>query len=257
MPTAQQSRFASQAHATSAGDPTLFVLHRHKIFVVLLLCIVALLLLSLAGQIAKYKLGYPTGFGLIAFFYVDDENNLPSWYQSIAYLFAALLLVLIALPLWREEQRWGRHWFALAGIFAFLSLDEVGSLHERTIEPLQRVIGTPTGMWAPTWVVLGMALVAVLGLVYLRFFFHLSWRERAQVVLAALLLVGGAVGVEMANSSLALGPEIERKQTFQYAVMAHIEEGLEMLGLLVFIDFLIARLARMPTLRLRVGARIL
>jgi hypothetical protein len=35
-------------------------------------------------------------------------------------------------------------------------------------------------------------------------------------------------------------------------VMAHIEEGFEMLGLLVFIDFLLARLSRTPMLRLRV-----
>jgi hypothetical protein len=59
MPTLRQSRFSPPAHATSAGDPTVLVLHRRKIFVVLLLCIVALLLLSLAGQIAKYELGYP------------------------------------------------------------------------------------------------------------------------------------------------------------------------------------------------------
>jgi hypothetical protein len=251
MPTVRQPRAPLQTDAALAAS-TPFVLHRHRIFITLLLCIVLLLLLSFAGQIAKYKFGYPTGLGLISFFYVDDENNLPSWYQSIAYLFAALLLALIALPLWRDDEPWARHWFALSAIFVFLSLDEIGSLHERTIEPLQRLIGVPTGAWAPTWVVLGLALFTVLALVYLRFFFHLRWRERAQVALAALLLVGGAVGVEMANSSLALGPEIERKQTFQYAVMAHIEEGFEMLGLLVFIDFLLARLSRTPMLRLRV-----
>jgi hypothetical protein len=251
MPSVRPPRSASQTDAALAAS-THFVLHRHRIFAVMLLVIVALLLLSLAGQIAKYKFGYPTGLGLISFFYVDDENNLPSWYQSIAYLFAALLLALIAIPLWREDEPFARHWFALSAIFIFLSLDEMGSLHERTIEPLQRLIGIPTGAWAPTWVVLGLALFALLALIYLRFFFHLRWRDRAQVALAALLLVGGAVGVEMANSSLDLGPEIERKQTFQYAVMVHIEEGFEMLGLLVFIDFLLARLARTPTLRLRV-----
>ncbi|MDF3074795.1 MAG: hypothetical protein K0S54_2462 [Alphaproteobacteria bacterium] len=251
MPTVRQPHPTLQSDAASARS-TSFVLHRHKIFATMLLCIVSLLLLSLAGQIAKYKFGYPTGLGLISLFYVDDENNLPSWFQSIAYLFAALLLALIATPLWRGDEPWARHWSALSAIFLFLSLDEMGSLHERTIEPLQRLIGTPTGMWAPTWVVLGIALVAVLGLAYLRFFLHLRWRERAHVMLALLLLVGGAVGVEMANSSLELGPEIQRKQTFQYAVMAHVEEGFEMLGLLVFIDFLLARLVRAPMLRVRV-----
>jgi hypothetical protein len=252
MPSVRH-RPSSQTVPDFSAGPAAVVLHRHQVFTLLLASIILLLLLSLAGQIAKYKLGFPTGLGLIGFFYVDDENNLPSWYQSIAYLFAALLLALIALPLWHRGATYARHWALLAAIFAFLSLDEVGSLHERTIEPLQRLIGIPSGAWAPTWVVLGLAFVALLALLYLRFFFHLSWRERGQVLLAAALLVGGAIGVEMANSAVDLGPEIQRKQTLQYALMAHIEEGFEMLGLLVFIDFLLARLSRAPMMRVGIA----
>jgi hypothetical protein len=239
---------------TFASGPLALTMYRHRIFFWLLLCIVTLLLLSVAGQLAKYLLGYKSGLGLIGFFYVDDENNLPSWYQSIAYLFAAVLLALIALPLLREKLPFARYWAVLSAIFVFLSIDEIGSLHERTIEPLQRLIGIPEGAWAPTWVIPALVLVAIFALVYLRFFFHLRWRERGQVLLSALLLVGGAIGVEMANASLQLGPEIARKQTLHYALMAHIEEAFEMLGLLVFIDFLLGHLARRPAMRLSVAS---
>lgn len=219
----------------------------------MLLAIAILLLLSLAGQIAKYRFGLPTGFGLIRLFYVDEENNLPTWYQSIAYLFAAVLLALIAVPLWRQRATFARHWAALAAIFLCLSLDEMGSLHESTMEPMQRLIGVPVGAWAPTWVILGLLAVAVLGLAYLRFFFvHLAVRERVQVGLAATLLVGGAIGVEMANAAIDLGPQMTRKQTLTYVIMSHVEEALEMLGLAVFIDFLLGRLRRGPAIRVAV-----
>lgn len=251
MSIVQQSSSSSSSASVSASiglseahARVTLRLHRRQLRLLMSLSISALLLLSLAGQIAKYSFDMPTGFGLIRLFYVDEENNLPSWYQSVAYLFAAALLALIALPHWRQQAPFARHWAGLAAIFLFLSLDETGSLHESTIEPLQRLIGVPSGAWAPTWVVLGVIAVAALGLAYLRFMLHLSWRERVQVVLAAALLVGGAIGMEMANSAVDLGPEIARKQTFAYALMVHAEEGLEMLGLAVFIDFLLARLAR-------------
>lgn len=240
--------------ADSSSSRNMLLLDRIAIRDGMLFAVAGLLLLSLAGQIAKYQLGFPTGLGLIDFFYVDNENNLPSWYQSVAYLFAAFLMALIAVPLWRKGRPFARHWLILAAIFAFLSLDEVGSLHERTIEPLQRLIGIPTGAWAPTWVVLGIAVVALLSIAYLRFFFgHLNWRERGYVVLSVSLLVGGAIGMEMANSAVDLGPEIQRKQTLHYALMAHVEEGLEMLGLVVFINFLLLRLSRGPVIRLGVS----
>lgn len=243
-PAPEASRPSPEATPDLRSGATGLALRRAGIRTLLLVVIAALLLLSLAGQIAKHRYGLPTMGGLVTFFYVDEENNLPSWYQSVTYLFAAVLLALIALPRRRQGAAFARHWAALAGIFVFLSLDEMGSLHERTTEPLQRLIEVPGPVWNSTWVVLGLLAVAAVGLAYLRFFLHLSGRERTQVALAAGLLVGGAIGMEMANAAVNLGDLEVRKQTFRYAVMVHVEEALEMLGLAVFIDFLLGRLAR-------------
>jgi hypothetical protein len=229
------------------GADVALTLRRRHIRLLMLAAIATLLLLSLAGQIAKHLFGLPNVGGLVSLFHVDDENNLPSWYQSVAYLCAAVLLALIALPRLRRGAAFARHWGALAAIFLFLSLDEMGSLHERSTEPLQRLIDLPAGVWMSGWVILGLLGVAALGLVYLRFFFiHLGRPERVQVALAATLLVGGALGMETANAALDLGDVEERKQTLLYVVMVHVEEALEMLGLAVFIDFLLGKLARGP-----------
>lgn len=228
------------------ADVTL-TLHRRRIRLLMLAGIATLLLLSLAGQVAKYWFGLPNVGGLVSLFHVDDENNLPSWYQSVAYLCAAILLALVALPRLRRGAAFARHWAALGGIFVFLSLDEMGSLHERSTAPLQSLVDLPAGVWMSGWVILGLLGVCALGLSYLRFFFvHLGGRERVQVALAATLLVGGAVGMEMVNAALNLGDVTERKQTLLYVALVHVEEALEMLGLLVFIDFLLGRLARGP-----------
>lgn len=238
------------ATVIGGGEPRVDVtltLYRRRIRLLMLAAIATLLLLSLAGQIAKHRFGLPNVGGLVSLFHVDDENNLPSWYQSVAYLCAAILLALIALPRLRRGAAFARHWGALGAIFVFLSLDEMGSLHERSTAPLQRLVDLPAGVWMSGWVILGLLGVAALGLAYLRFFFvHLGGRERVQVALAATLLVGGALGMETANAALDLGDVEERKQTLPYVALVHIEEALEMLGLAVFIDFLLGRLGRGP-----------
>src|SRR5690606_32397749 len=133
---------------------------------------VALIGLSLAGQVCKYFLGHDYVFGLVKFFYVDQEQNLPSWYSSVQLLFAAVLLAGVARQARGAGDRFARHWAALSLIFVFLSLDEMTSFHERTMEPLQRLTGgMPDGIWAPTWLIGGIAFAAIVGLAYLRFFF--------------------------------------------------------------------------------------
>lgn len=234
---------------TAASPPPLrgffpIVIRRKPVVVTLAIAVVLLTLLSLAGQISKYYFGYPTVYGLVTFFYLDYENNLPTWYQSVNLLFCAVLLAGIAVAVYRTKRPFGWHWFGLAVIFVLLSLDETGSLHERTIEPLQRLTGRPTGIWAPTWIFLGFAVVGAVGYAYRRFFFHLPAGDRRQVAVAALLFLFGAIGLEMTTGGLAEGPV--DKETFGYALMATLEEFVEMVGVLVFVDYLLRRISREP-----------
>jgi hypothetical protein len=207
--------------------------------------IALLMALSIAGQFAKHVLGFPTLLGLVRLFYVELEANAPSWYQATAFAFGALLLATIGTMVRRSGAPFWRHWMVLAAIFLFLSLDESAGIHELTMEPLQRVNGIVHGAFRAQWVMIGLAAVAVVAAAYARFFFHLSGRERAHVLVAGILFVGGAIGIEMATQAM-YGEDYDPslKEGLAYVIGAHIEEGLEMVGLAVFIDFLLARLTR-------------
>lgn len=248
----RKTALATQAPASPASD--VIALSHQPIVFTLAVCIIILLLFSLAGQIARFQFGRPFVFGLIDLFYVDLENNLPTWYQSVNFLFAAALLGAIGHTARREGRPFARHWGILALGFAYLSLDEMASLHERLINPLQRII-QPGGAWAPTWVIAGLIGAAVAGLFFLPFIQHLARRQKLQVAVAGALFIGGSIGVEMWTASMFDTADPNFKNSFRYALMAHLEELLEMVGLLVFIDLLLKQLKRAPPISIAIACR--
>jgi hypothetical protein len=238
--------------AAAGQRDVILTLPRRGIVVLLGTVIAALFLLSLAGQIARFHLGFPYVFGLVDLFYLDEENSVPTWYQSVVFLFAAGLLTIIGRDARVSGASFAIHWLVLAAICVGLSLDEVASLHERTINPLQRVI-QPTGIWRPTWVIVGVAAVACVAISYWRFFLHLGRAEQVQIVVAAAVFLGGALGVEMATGVMFDTTDRNFKHSFDYALTVQLEELLEMVGLLIFLDFLLRRASRVAPLRLAVS----
>jgi len=223
-----------------SGDIHVLV-DRRRLVRFLAAVVAALVVLSFAGQLLKFEYGYPNVFGLVPLFDVNLENNVPTWYQSIALFACAALLALLAVAARRKHAPFALHWLALALIFLFLSMDEVGSLHERTVEPLSRLVGRPSGVWAPTWTILGAVAVVAIGASYLRFVLHLAWSERIRVLVAGGLFVGGALGMEMIAALVYTEPVYG--ESLDVAAIAHVEELLEKLGVLVFLDFLLRRAA--------------
>ena len=220
----------------------------------LAITIAVLVAASLTGQVIKYHFGHPTAFGLVTFFYLDHENSLPTWYQSMVLLFASALLAGNALTVRRDGAPFFARWAVLSALFLFFSLDEAARVHERTIEPLQRLTGIPQGMWAPTWVFLGLAFVLIFAAFYLEFVLHLRPAQRIRLLVGGFLFVLGAVGVEMATAKMGLGLNRELKESFDYAMMVHVEEALEMIGAAIFIDFLLRRLDGQGAFRIAVAA---
>ncbi|WP_316976720.1 hypothetical protein [Shumkonia mesophila] len=221
---------------------------------VLLGIVAVLTFLSLAGQVARFHLGLPNALGLVPFFYVDLENNLPTWYQTLALAFASVLLAGLAVAARHMRAPFAGRWLALSLLFVFLSLDEAASIHEATMEPLQRVVGYLPGVWQPVWVILGIAAVVAFAAAFLRFLLYLPRDDRWQVFWAAALFVGGAIGVEMATAALYTTSDPSYKVSFTYALLAHAEELLEMLGVVVLIDFLLRRLSRTASFSVTVAS---
>jgi hypothetical protein len=202
--------------------------------------IAILIFLNLVSQLAKYQFAHPTLYGLVPLFDVNAESNLPTWYQSIALLLASALLALISAGERSRGARFATHWLVLSLIFLILSLDEVAMLHERAGEALSRVLGRSGGL-ASTWIVLGAVAVTAVGAAYFRFMLDLPWRDRLQVIAAAALFVGGALGIEVIGTLLYADPATRASPSF--AALVTIEEILEKVGTLVFLEFLLRRAA--------------
>jgi hypothetical protein len=211
------------------------------------------LLLQLLGVLAgaglvvelAYALWRPRGLRpVLGFLSLSYEQNLPTWYASGLLLCCALVLAVIARDAALTGAPRRRHWWGLAVAFLYMSLDEAVGLHEHLGESLDL-----HGVLYFSWVVPAGALVTVLALAYLPFLAHLPARPRRQFLIAGVLYVSGALGME-----LPLGYWTERHgdDNLVYALIDLVEESLELLGMSLFLSALVeylgarVRVTRVP-----------
>jgi hypothetical protein len=144
----------------------------------------------------------PRGRGFITYvlvqFHLATENVIAAWYSSMLLLSVATAAV-IAYALDRRQSHAGLErlidagWLVIAGCFALLSLDEIGSLHER--------IGMVTrgGSAATGWV---YVLAVPIGLIAL-FMAAFAWL-RLRRAPAAALFFGAGIALFLSNPVMEL-----------------------------------------------------
>lgn len=192
-----------------------------------------LVLLSMAGQFAKFVMGHAFLTELAPLFYVDQERNIPTYFSVLLILLAALLLAVIAILNNKQRLFHRSKWAILSAGFLLMAFDEAFEFHERLNIPVGRLFGDGSfGVFYFPWVIPGIALVFVLGLYFLRFLLDLPTKTRLRFLLAAALYLGGAIGVELIGSHHA---ELYGYENWAYSLIVTLEESLEMAGLLVFI----------------------
>ncbi len=199
--------------------------------------------LGVGVEVAYYALDARRLEPLVTFLSLSYERNLPTWYASGLLLGCAGVLAAIARTATLARAPGRRHWWALAGAFAYLSLDETVGLHEHLGGLLS--LG---GVLFFTWVVPAAVLVAVGGLAFLPFLARLPPRRRAQFVLAGVLYVGGALGMEL---PLGWWTEQHGNDNLVYALIDHVEEALELVGASLFLAALVEELGERVALTAR------
>lgn len=150
----------------------------------------------------KWRLFNPFNLGL--------EMNLAAWYSSILLL----ALSLLARELSSEQEDFRSDWMILAFLFAVLSFDEMGSLHERL------------GYLAGDIAYLPLALLG--GFLFLVVFLHF-WRAPAMRRTAVFLLIGFVL-----MASAAPQEYLEHRinwPTSVEGIRLGLEEGLELAGM--------------------------
>ncbi len=208
----------------------------------LVILVIALTAVSFIGTLGVLFLHLrPRGF--LRVINVDFESSIPTWYSAVALAVSAVLLAVIAAALRaRKEARDLFAWAALASIFALLSVDEIAGFHESVGNIIREFVPT-SGYLRFAWVLPAFVILPLLGATFLGFLTRLTPRRRLQFVVAGLLFVGGAIGVEMIGAKLyaAAGDQL----TLPFVIYIHLEEFLEMSAIVLFNAALIEHLAEL------------
>ena len=200
------------------------------------LTVIFLTLAHLAGQFSTYVLGYDNIFGIIPMFSLNREENIPALYSTLSLLFCGLLLTIIAAGKNRKRAAYRYHWAGLAAIFIYLSMDEALSFHESSTRPLRSALNTEGALFYAWIIPYSIGLVLLL-LIYIKFILNLPGKTRSLLLLAGIVFVAGAIGME-----LVAGPHDAQfgRDNPVYSLYSTIEEVLEMSGIVIFIYALLS-----------------
>jgi hypothetical protein len=182
---------------------------------------VALAVLSLASKRAA------VGVETARLLDTDAENSVGAWFNSAQLLVCALLLASIALAPTVRALRW--RWWVLAAGFAVMSVDEIVAVHEVAAYRFAAAIAAE-GAWAEIWVVPAAVFALGVGLVMLPLLRSLPRPTLVLLVLAAVVYLGGALGLELVGSVAA---DAAGRDSLAYQLSATVEELFEGLGLAV------------------------
>jgi len=199
-------------------------------FKIQLFFIAVLVAASTIGQIGRHFYGATTMHGFIPFFYLDYEMNIPTYYSSIALLFASIMLAAMTGISFKQNARYRFHWALLSATFGILAVDEVVGFHEYPIDAIRSYLGVG-GMLYYAWVIPAAFCVFAFGLFFLKFLRDLPASTRYLFILSGSIFVGGAIGVEMISGIEA---DAAGEETLRYAAIITLEETMEMLGVALF-----------------------
>lgn len=206
----------------------------------LLATVVILTVASAVAHVMKLPLDTPHAGGLVPLFDSDAEANLPTWYSSLTLLACSLMIGAIALSVRRARQRHVGHWTALSIVFFVAALDEAVGLHEVGNEWLSRAFD-PGGVLFAIWVVPGLIFVLVLAIAYRPFVADLPDRVQRLATRGALVFVGGALGLEVVEGAITDSEGVS--ESFADGLVSVVQEFLEMLGVIFFIEALMTYMA--------------
>ncbi len=192
------------------------------------------------------------------------ERSVPTAWSIVLLLGTCAIAALIARLHQRRELPHGSSWCAISAMFLLFAVDDFLGIHEQVSSPLRQMLGSPAaGVVQFEWVLPALVVVALGAVIFRRLATLLSASMRRQFLLAALLLVGSTLGLELilglaasANSTGAGAGAGNQSLTFLF--LANIREGGKLVGeslfVVVTLDYLFT-LADVVTVSVQRGPR--
>ena len=170
---------------------------------------------------------------LLQLFDLDEENNLPTWFSSFVLLNVAFFVHLAST---QPEVEKRLHWRFIALGFFILSVDEVAGMHETFNSSIEI-----------NWAIPGAILVLFVAAAFVPFLLALPGRLAAMFVLSGALFVSGAIVTALLSEDMD-------SDSWAYAMAVALEEGLEMIGALLFLYLNLREMAIDGRIRLESSA---
>ncbi len=200
-----------------------------KIIKYLSIVFIILSILNLMVQLSKYAFGYREAWMFI--FNMDREVNFPTLYTVILLGLSAFILLQIVKLESNQQKSLVPYWKRLHYIFIYLALDEAFQIHELFIIP---ELGKQLpGIFHFLWVIPYGLITLYFANYFLKFVFKLPRKINRLLLVSGTFYIGGALGMEMVEGvwvRIAGG-----MQNLIYALLASVEEMMEITGLLIFI----------------------
>lgn len=205
------------------------VIRPKKILGILLVVILFLEIANIIGLVFYFN-GNNINW-LFNLFNIRTEGNVAAYYSSSTILLASYLLALISLFRKMNGLTYSL-WLILSVIFLYLSIDEAVQLHERVGVIIDNNFNL-TGYLSWGWVIpYGIMFIVFAAVYYFKFLPQLSKKIYWLFIVSGSIFVMGAIGVEM------IGAKNFHSDNFSEvtnAICYSIEEGLEMIGIALFI----------------------
>ncbi|NJM98052.1 MAG: hypothetical protein HC800_13675, partial [Phormidesmis sp. RL_2_1] len=165
---------------------------------------------------------------------LNREKNIPTAFSALLLLICAVLLRQIYRA--KQGDEFFSYWRGLSIIFFGMTIDECLIIHEHVGEVIDMFIRYK-GIFYYSWLIPGILFVLAFTFVYLRFIAHLPPATRRRFVIAGVVYLAGAVGMEMISGYYVSHYGYSNREL--RAILNGIEEVIEMLGAVYFIRALL------------------
>jgi hypothetical protein len=215
--------------AESAATPYVLTLSSRRLPGLLLAIVLTLIAAHIALQFDRFHTHW-VPWEIQMLFDLDEEQSVPNWYSSAALGVAAALTAAISSAARTRRDPDAGRWRAMAWVIAYLCFDEVAGLHE-TFNSLSPI----------SWTVPFGLLAIGIGLWMLPFVWRLAPETRFGIIASGVIYVMGAAGIELVTSQFF---DESNKRQFIYSLNTALEEGMEMLAIVLLIRTLLRHMER-------------